>query len=142
MKIFDTLIIGGGQAGLSVGYFLHRKPIDFLILDAQSKPGGAWLKTWDSLMLFSPTEYSSLSGWPMPKSQNEYPDKDEFIDYLKAYEKRYNFPVKRNTMVKKVTKENKLYKLHTTNGVYWSKTVVSATGTAENPYVPYYPNRL
>lgn len=48
----------------------------------------SWLQTWDSLKLFSPTEYSSLSGWGMPKSQNEYPAKDEFISYLKQYELR------------------------------------------------------
>lgn len=142
MNVFDTLIIGGGQAGLSVGYFLHRKPVNFLILDQQTKPGGGWLKTWDNLTLFSPTAYSSLSGWPMPKSKNEYPDKEEFIDYLEAYESRYDFPIKRNTRVEKVTKENDVFKLKTSSGVYKTKTLVSATGTAGNPYIPHYPNQL
>ena len=99
MKIYDTLVIGGGQAGLSMAYFLRRKKLDYLVLDNQSKPGGSWLHTWDSLKLFSPTEYSSLSGWMMPKSEQEYPTKKEFIHYLEQYEQRYDFPIQRNVEV-------------------------------------------
>ena len=138
MKIYDTLVIGGGQAGLSVAYFLRRKKLDYLILDANNKAGGAWLQTWDSLKLFSPTTYSSLSGWAMPKSLEEYPTKTEFISYLEAYEKRYNFPIKRNIEVLSVTKENELFVVHANEGVYYSKTLVSATGTANKPFIPAY----
>ena len=95
-KIFDTIIIGGGQAGLSVGYFMKRTHLDYVILDNQAKPGGAWLHTWDSLNLFSPSKYSSLSGWQMPTTQNEYPTKAELLNYLSEYEKRYDFPIVRN----------------------------------------------
>ena len=110
MKVYDVVIIGGGQAGLSIAYFLRRSELTYLILDNQPDAGGSWLKTWDSLKLFSPSEYSSLSGWAMPKSENEYPTKTEFIDYLSAYEKRYDFAVQRQTEVSKVEKENEVFK--------------------------------
>lgn len=141
IKIYDTLVIGGGQAGLSVAYFLRRNKLDYLVLDDQSKAGGSWLQTWDSLKLFSPTEYSSLSGWGMPKSENEYPTKDEFIKYLEQYESRYTIPIQRNTNVISVSKENGLFKVKTNQGILLSKTLVSATGTAKQPYIPKYLNQ-
>lgn len=139
-KIYETIVIGGGQAGLSMGYFLKRHKIDFLILDEQEKAGGSWLHTWDSLRLFSPVEYSSLSGWGMPKGDDEYPVKMDFVKYLQAYEERYQFPVKHSIHVVAVQKENNLFKVETNYEVFYSKTVVSATGTAQNPFIPSYPN--
>lgn len=140
MKIYDTIIIGGGQAGLSVAYFLRRSSLEFLIVDDQKESGGAWLKTWESLKLFSPTEYSSLSGWQMPKSRAEYPTRKEFLDYLKAYQERYNFPVQRGVRVTQVEKENSLFKIATNKGDFYAKTLVSATGTANSQFVPNYPS--
>lgn len=141
MKIYDTIIIGGGQAGLSVAYFLRRHKLDYLILDDQERPGGAWLQTWQSLKLFSPTEYSSLSGWAMPKGNTEYPSRNDFIAYLEAYEARYKFPIQRNTRVDNVYKEKDLFRIETTQGYFYSKTVVSATGTAQNSFTPKYPGQ-
>lgn len=138
-KLYDTIIIGGGQSGLSVAYFLRRKKRNYIILDDRKKPGGAWQETWDSLTLFSPSTYSSLSGWQMPKGNQEYPSKNEFLQYLQEYETRYNFPIERNVSVKKVIKDNDAFKLETNNGIYKAKTLVSATGTARNPYIPHYP---
>ena len=60
---FDVIVIGGGQAGLSVGYYLRRTGLSYVILDGQPEPGGAWLHGWDSLQLFSPAQWSSLPGW-------------------------------------------------------------------------------
>lgn len=139
MKIYDTIIIGGGQAGLSVAYYFRRKDIDYILLDDQEKAGGAWLETWDSLKLFSPRKYSSLPGWQMPPGTSEYPTKNEFLEYLQAYEKRYDFPIQRKTKVQKVFKENNLFKVVTNKGDIFSKTLVSATGTAKNPFIPVYP---
>lgn len=137
-KIYDCIIIGGGQAGLSVGYFFRRTKLTYLILDEQDTAGGAWLKTWDSLKLFSPAAYSSLSGWQMPNTDEEYPTKGEFINYITAYKKRYNFPVNYSTTVQQVVKENNFYKVTTNKGDFYSKTLVSATGTAKNPFIPTY----
>lgn len=139
-RVYDTIIIGGGQAGLSVAYFMKRTHLDYVIIDNQSKPGGGWLHTWDSLKLFSPSTYSSLSGWQMPPSQNEYPTKKELLSYLSEYEKRYAFPIIRNTNVIQVSKQKGVFELETNNGKYFCKSLVSATGTAMNPFIPPYPN--
>ncbi len=141
MKVYDALVLGGGQAGLSVAYFLRRSKLDYLVLDDQEKAGGSWLKVWDGLKLFSPTEYSSLSGWGMPKGENEYPTKDEFISYLEQYESRYDIPIHRNVKVIDVIKDNGLFKVETNQSTYYSKTLVSATGTAQEPFVPTYLNQ-
>lgn len=138
MKTYDTIIIGGGQAGLSVAYFLRRKKLQYLILDDQSKPGGSWQHTWDSLHLFSPTEYSSLSGWGMPKGEHEYPTKKDFINYLKAYEAHYDLPVNRNVHVIAVHKTENGFNVETNKGNFYAKTVVSCTGSAQVPFIPAY----
>ncbi len=141
MHKHDVIIIGGGHAGLSVAYFLRRTNLDYVILDDRDRPGGAWLQTWKSLKLFSPATYSSLSGWQMPPGKNEYPTRDEFIDYLTKYEQRYDFPVLRNTSVTDVAKQGGVFEVITRKGSYYSKVVVSATGTATGPFIPAYPQQ-
>ena len=89
----DVVIIGGGQAALATAYFLKRKKIPFVILDDQVQAGGAWSHAWESLRLFSPNTWSSLSGWMMPTTEQTYPTRNEVIDYLSAYEQRYQFPI-------------------------------------------------
>lgn len=141
MKTYDTILIGGGQSAMAVGFYLRRKHIDFIILDDQQEPGGAWLKAWDSLKLFSPNTYSSLPGWQMPKTDHEYPSKDEFISYLSQYEKRYKYNIQRNQKVVNVIKEGSLFKVETKTHTFYSKTVVSTTGNAQNPFIPNFKNR-
>lgn len=138
-NIYPVIIVGGGQAGLSAAYFLRRHKIDFLILDANDSPGGSWSRTWPSLKLFSPASYSSLSGWALSATQEEYPTKDEFIDYLAKYEKRYGFNIKRSTNVQQITQDQDgLYTLATNQGVFKAQAVVIATGTATGAFIPPY----
>lgn len=139
MKIYDVIIIGGGQSALASAYFLRRSNLTYVILDDQSQSGGAWLHTWDSLTLFSPAEYSSLPGWMMPKSENKFPLKDEVISYLKAYEERYKINVQRPVQVNSVHRNTEVFELQTTNGLYQSRTLISATGTWKKPFVPNVP---
>lgn len=141
MHIHDVIIVGAGQAGLSVAYFLRRSSLNYVLIDDQVETGGAWVQAWDSLQLFSAWSHNSLSGWQMPKSNNDYPTKYEFTDYLKAYHERYNFPILRNTNVTNVTKKGALFKIETNQGILFSKALVSATGTAKNPFIPQYPNQ-
>jgi len=140
-KYYDVIVIGGGQSGLACGYYLRRTKLNYLLLDEQNKPGGAWLHTWDSLKLFSPAEHSSLPGWLMPKAENEYPPKDHVIDYLNEYEIRYKLNIKRPCKVLHVKKKDGLFSIKTDGGYFKCKVVISATGTWKNNYIPNYPDR-
>lgn len=140
-KIYDTIIIGGGQAGLSAAYFLKRYHVDYLILDDQPSAGGSWNQTWDDLHLFSPSEFSSLSGWQLPTTKETYPTKNEFLAYLAAYEKKYDFPIHHHELVSDVHYEKGLFTIFTNEQHYQCKTVISATGTAKSPFIPPYAQR-
>lgn len=135
-KVFDVIVIGGGQSGLACGYYLRRAKLNFIILDEQQGHGGAWAHTWDSLTLFSPADYSSLPGWLMPKSKNRFPLRQEVIDYLGKYEEHYQLNVKRGVKVVRVTKDSTVFEVYTAQGVFKARTVISATGTWGNPFIP------
>lgn len=138
MKIYDVVIIGGGQSALATAYFLKKEKLDFIILDSNDIPGGSWTHTWSSLKLFSPKEYSSLPGWIIPPTQESYPSRSEIINYLTLYEKRYEFEVKRPLSVTSVFSDNSIFTLTTTQGDFYSKAVVSATGNWSGPFIPHY----
>jgi putative flavoprotein involved in K+ transport len=136
-------VIGGGQAGLAVAYYLRRAGLDFRVFDSGDRPGGAWLHGWDSLRLFSPAAYSSLPGWPMPPAARDgYPTRDEVIDYLTRYEARCGFPVERPKAVAAVERGDAYLRLRFEDGeTRTERAVVSATGTWGAPVVPDYPGR-
>ena len=137
METHDIVIIGGGQMGLSLGYYLRRAGADFLILDAEEVPGGAWRHGWDSLRLFSPAGYSSLPGWLMPPPAHKgYPTRDDVVDYLRRYEARYEFPLRRPVRVESVERTGDHLEVVTNNGRFAALAVVSATGTWSHPYIP------
>jgi putative flavoprotein involved in K+ transport len=140
-KLYDLIIIGGGQSAMACAYFLRRTGLNYLILDDQDKCGGAWRHTWESLTLFSPAEQSSLPGWLMPPSKSDFPTRNEVIDYLCRYEQRYAFPIARPIKVTDVVKEQDVFLLSTNQGKYRSRTVISATGTWHNPFIPAIPGR-
>ena len=137
---YDVVVIGGGQAGLAVGYNLRRTPLRWTILDAQEGPGGAWPRAWRSLRLFSPARFSSLPGWMMPGGDG-YPTRDETIDYLTQYEARYRLDVRRPVRVAAVRREGGGFRVESDAGDWHARAVVSATGTWAAPYVPAYPGR-
>lgn len=139
----DVVVIGGGQTGLAVAYYLRRADLDFVVLDAEERPGGAWRHTWDSLRLFSPAGYSSLPGWPMPPSQTKgFPTRNEVIDYLTRYERRYGFPIERPCEVVAVERDAERLRLRLKDQrSLTARAVVSTTGTWGAPYVPDYAGR-
>lgn len=141
MNQFDVIVIGGGQSGLAAGYYLRRMGLSYIILDNQTEGGGAWLRTWPSLRLFSPAQWSSLPGTLMSGGSDYYPTRDVAIEYLKFYESKYNLPVKRSVQVLKVEKEGDDFKLETSDGIYFSKAIISATGSFANPFIPDFPGK-
>lgn len=142
MQTHDIVIIGGGQMGLSLGYYLRRANADFIILDVEDGPGGAWRHGWDSLRLFSPAGYSSLPGWLMPPPNHEgYPTRDDVLEYLTRYEARYQLPIRRPLKVTSVERGDGHLKVKTDHSAFAAKAVVSATGTWSHPYIPDVPGR-
>ena len=81
----DVLVVGGGQAGLAMGYHLAQRGLRFQIVESGPELGSAWRSRWDSLQLFTPGRYDNLPGLPYPASADSYPGKDDVADYLRAY---------------------------------------------------------
>ena len=134
----EAIIIGGGQAGLATAYYLLRAGVDTLVLDDQDGPGGAWRHVWPSMTLFSTAEFSNLPGMPMP-AYDGFPPASHVIDYLAAYEKRYDLQVERPVTVEKVTHDGAAFTLHAGERQWRARQVVAATGTWSAPFVPAYP---
>ena len=128
--------------GLSVSYYLRRVGANFIILDAEDGPGGAWRHGWDSLRLFSPAGYSSLPGWLMPPPDHKgYPTRDDVLDYLARYEARYQLLIRRPVKVLAVERADDYLKVTTDEGSMLAKAVISATGNWSHPYIPDIPRR-
>ncbi|MFB7031596.1 MULTISPECIES: ArsO family NAD(P)H-dependent flavin-containing monooxygenase [unclassified Streptomyces] len=138
----DVVVVGGGQAGLAAGYHLRRAGLDFVILNADPAPGGAWQHTWNSLHLFSPAAYSSLPGRLMPPQPGEtYPDAAHVVAYLTDYEQRYDLPVHWPVRVSGVYRDGELLRVESDCETWHSRTVISATGTWSRPFIPAVPGR-
>jgi hypothetical protein len=136
---YDVIVIGGGQSGLAVGYYLRRSGLSFVILDQEKEAGGSWQHYWKSLRLFSPAQWSSLPGVIMPGGGDYYPTRDEVIQYIKDYETKYQLPVRRPIEVISIIKTEQGFDLETTAGLYQAKAIVSAAGSFANPFIPEYP---
>ena len=89
----DVIVIGGGQAGLAIGYFLAVQGRKFAIVEAAREPAAAWRARWDSLKLFTSVRYSSLPGLPFPGEPDSYPGRDDVASYLIEYARRFSLPV-------------------------------------------------
>src|SRR3954466_5737595 len=89
----EVIVVGGGQAGLAVGYFLAQQNRRFTILEAAGEPAAAWRGRWDSLRLFTPVRYDSLPGLAFPGDPDSYPGRDAVVAYLEDYARRFELPV-------------------------------------------------
>jgi putative flavoprotein involved in K+ transport len=134
----ETVIIGGGQAGLATGYHLRKRGRPFVILDANARVGDQWRAQWDTLRLYTPTKYNGLPGMPFPGERWGYPTKDEVADYLASYADRFDLPVRSGTRVDSLERlENGQYVVTTGAGTIRTDNVVVATGTfGRTPYLP------
>ena len=141
-KRIDTLVIGGGQAGLSVGYHLGRRGVPFEILDANEHVGDSWRKRWDSLRLFTPARFSGLDGMPFPAPPRYFPTKDEMGDYLEAYAARFQLPVRCGVRVRRLTRENGRFVALTDDARFEAENVVVAMSDYQKPRVPDFAAEL
>lgn len=140
--IYDVIVVGAGQAGLAMGYYLSQSNVTFTLLDQSKEVGTVWKERYDSLTLFTPSAYSSLPGWELKGGQCYYPTKDEVSAYLQEYAKKFSLPVQCNTEVYSLSLENGTFKLTTNQGDYQARNVVIATGPFQQPNLPEYSTLL
>jgi putative flavoprotein involved in K+ transport len=138
----ETIVIGGGQAGLSVGYHLARRGRPFLILDANQRVGDAWRTRWDSLRLFTPARYSGLAGMPFPGPAYSFPTKDEMADYLEAYAAHFQLPVRTGVGVDRLTKGDGRFVVAVGDRRLEADNVVVAMANYQRPRVPALASEL
>ena len=100
----ETVVVGGGQAGLSVGYHLARRGLSFVILDANERIGDSWRKRWDSLRLFTPARFNGLDGYALSGPAHSFSTKDEVADYLETYAARFGLPVRTGVRVRRLSR--------------------------------------
>ncbi len=138
----DTVIIGAGQSGLALGYYLAQQHRNFVILDAGTRVGDAWRSRWDSLRLFTPAKYNGLPGRPFPGDPLAFPTKDEQADYLEDYASRFHLPVRPNTAVTRLSHDGQRF--HVTAGTqrWTAANVVLATGACQLPKTPGFAAEL
>jgi len=134
---FDVVVVGGGQAGLAIGYHLAQQQRRFTILEAADTPAAAWRERWDSLKLFTPVRYNSLPGLPFPGEPASYPGRDDVVAYLSDYARRFELPVELNSRVRAVQpNERGGYRVELDDRTYETDQVVVATGPFQLPRVP------
>jgi putative flavoprotein involved in K+ transport len=136
------VVIGGSQAGLAVGYYLKQRQLPFAILDENDRIGDAWRKRWDSLRLFTPGRYDGLPGMAFPGSPWAYPTKDETADYLEAYARAFELPVRSGVKVDRLAKTGDRFEVTCGQHTLFAKNVVVATGAFNNPKVPSFAREL
>ena len=134
----DTVVIGGGQAGLSVGYHLRRRGVPFVILDANRRIGDAWRHRWDSLRLFTPSQFDGLPGMSFPGPRWAFPTKDEFADYLERYAERFDLPVRTGAEVERLGKGGGRFEVTTGDRRLEAANVVVAMSSWQRPRVPEF----
>jgi putative flavoprotein involved in K+ transport len=136
LEHIETVVIGGGQAGLSVGYHLMRRDRPFVILDANQRIGDAWRNRWDSLRLFTPGRYNGLAGMPFPGPAHSLPTKDQVADYLEAYAARLELPVQNGIRADRLSRNGDRFVVTAGERRFEADNVVVAMATHQVPRLP------
>ena len=131
-----VVIVGGGQAGLAIGYLFARQGRQFTILDAADTPAAAWRTRWDSLKLFTPVRSDSLPGRTFPGDPDGYPGRDDVVAYLTDYARDFELPVELNSAVRAVRRGDRGHLVELDDRTYVADHVVVATGPFQIPRVP------
>jgi len=137
-----VLVIGAGQAGLSVGYHLARLGVRFRILDGAERVGDSWRRRWDSLLLFSAARFDGLDGMPFPAPRESFPTKDEMADYLQAYARRFQLPVELGVKVQRVARHGSGFRIVAGQRSYQAEQVVVAMANYQRPRIPGFAREL
>jgi len=138
----QTIVIGGGQAGLAVGHHLAKRGRPFLILDAHKRVGDAWRNRWDSLRLFNPARYAGLPGMPFPARGDSFPTKEAMANYLELYAKRLQLPIQTSTRVDKLSKRGEQFVVTADGQEFLADNVVVAMANYQKPKIPDFARQL
>jgi putative flavoprotein involved in K+ transport len=134
----NTVVVGGGQAGLSVGYHLKRLGVPFVILDASERIGDAWRHRWDSLRLFTPARFDGLDGMSFPAAPFSCPTKDEMADYLETYARTFALPVRLGVRVERVSRQGGRFILVAGELRFDADNVIVAMGNFQRASTPAF----
>lgn len=138
----NTVVIGGGQTGLSVGYHLARRGVPFVILDANARTGDTWRRRWDSLRLFTPAKFAGLDGLPFPAAPNSFPTKDEMADYLELYARTFALPVRAGVRVTRLSRQGDRLVVVAGDRRFEALNVVVAMTNYQRPRIPPFAAEL
>jgi len=138
----ETIVVGGGQAGLSVGYHLMRRGLGFVILDANERIGDSWRKRWDSLRLFTPARFNGLDGMPFPGPGDSFSTKDEVAGYLETYASRFGLPVRMGMRVRSLSRNGTRFLVDAGSRRFEADNVVVAMGSYQLPRIPGFAANL
>ena len=138
----ETVVVGGGQAGLAVGYHLARRNLPFVVLDANERIGDSWRKRWDSLRLFTPARYNALPGMAFPGPAHSFSTKDEVADYLEAYAVQLELPVRAGVRVDRLSRNGSRFVVEAGDRLFEAENVVVAMASHSVPRVPPFANEL
>jgi putative flavoprotein involved in K+ transport len=138
----QTAVIGGGQAGLSVGYYLAKRGLPFLILDAHPRVGDAWRNRWDSLRLFTPARYAGLPGMQFRAPGDSFPNKEQVADYMVDYAQRFRLPVLNGMRVNRLWQEGGRFVMDAGSQRFESENVVVAMANYQIPRIPDFASEL
>jgi putative flavoprotein involved in K+ transport len=138
----ETVVIGGGQVGLSVGHQLARHGRPFLILDANQRVGDAWRNRWDSLRLFTPARYDALVGMAFPAPAYSFPTKDQVADYLEAYATQFQLPIRTGVRVDRLWRKDGRFVVASADRSWEADNVVVAMSSFQVPRVPPFATDL
>jgi putative flavoprotein involved in K+ transport len=139
---YDTIVIGGGQAGLATGYYLQQHDQDFVILDAGDRVGNAWRARWDSLRVFTPARYSTLPGMDYPGSPYAFPTKDEVADYLESYARYFDLPVELGVRVDGLERSGDGFLVSAGDRRFEADNVIVAMASYQVPTIPEFASEL
>jgi putative flavoprotein involved in K+ transport len=138
----NTLVIGGGQAGLAAGYHLSKADVPFVIVDANRRTGDSWRNRWDSLRLFTPNRFNSLPGMTIPGEDWGFPTKDELADYLESYASNFDLPIRHGVRVDRLGREGNRFVASAGDMTFEAENVIVAMASYQEPKTPGFAAEL